>query len=94
MDDNNNSSSGDNSSHSGSDNLVRMANQIGTFFSSMPDHKEAVEGLATHLKKFWDPRMRRSLLAKVDAGEAQQAGISEIVLSAVREHRAMLTPPA
>ena len=67
------------------DNLIRMANQIGTFFDSMPDQKEAREGIAQHLKKFWDPRMRRDLMARADGPERAQ--FLEIVLLAVREHR-------
>lgn len=69
------------------EHLIRMANQIGVFFESMPDRKEALEGLATHLKKFWDPRMRRALLALVDEGNGQ---LSPMVLSAVQAHRTML----
>ncbi len=69
------------------DHLIRMANQIGVFFESMPDRKEALEGLATHLKKFWDPRMRRALLELVDGGNGS---LSPMVLSAVQAHRAML----
>ncbi len=30
------------------DSLVRMANQIGTFFEAMPDRTEALEGIAQH----------------------------------------------
>ena len=41
-----------------SSNLIRMANQIGTFFESQPDRNEALEGLAQHLQRFWEPRMR------------------------------------
>lgn len=41
------------------DNLVKMANQIGSFFESMPDPVEAQEGIATHIKKFWEPRIDR-----------------------------------
>ena len=70
------------------DNLIRMANQIGTFFESMPDQSEALEGIVTHLKNFWDPRMRKAFLAKVDGAESQQ--ISDIVLSAVRAHRSLI----
>ena len=72
------------------DNLTRMANQIGTFFESMPDREEALEGIATHLKNFWDPRMRREFLARVDA--ANPSDIAEIVLAAVRAHRALIEP--
>ncbi len=54
------------------DKLVYMANQIGKFFATQDRHDEAtaVEGIATHLRKFWDPRMRKEIIAKVAAGEA------------------------
>lgn len=72
------------------DNLIRMANQIGAFFESMPDRAEASKDLATHIKKFWDPRMRRAFLAQLDHDGGKE--LSEIVRTAVQEHRAMLTP--
>ena len=46
-----------------------MANQIGTFFLSKP-HDEGVAGVAEHINKFWEPRMRRQFFAALDAGEA------------------------
>ena len=69
--------------------LVHMANRIGEFFQAMPDRAEALQGVATHIRKFWDPRMRRELLAYIDqqAGE----GLSELVLSSLREHRSTLS---
>ena len=70
------------------ESLVRMANQIGDFFAAMPDHDEALEGIATHLKKFWEPRMRRELLVHVDA--SQSAGLHSLVAQAIARHRAML----
>ena len=69
--------------------LIRMANQIGVFFESMPDRAEALVGLANHLKKFWDPRMRKAFLQLVD-DEANQSQVSDIVRVAMREHRALL----
>ena len=43
------------------DKLVYMANQIGKFFASQgPD--QAAAGIAEHIEKFWDPRMRASHL--------------------------------
>ena len=39
------------------DRLVYMANQIGKFFASQGRDK-AVPGIADHIRKFWDPRMR------------------------------------
>jgi formate dehydrogenase subunit delta len=69
------------------EHLIRMANQIGTFFESQPDRSEALEGIATHLKKFWDPRMRQEFLALLDAdGE----GVSPIVREAMGRHRALV----
>jgi formate dehydrogenase subunit delta len=73
------------------DHLVLMANRIGEFFQAMPDRAEALEGIANHLQKFWEPRMRRELFAHVDgrAGE----GLLPIVLEAVTRHRPSLTAP-
>ena len=50
-----------------SEKLVRMANQIATFFESKP-HEEGVAGVAEHINKFWEPRMRRQFFEMVDAG--------------------------
>jgi formate dehydrogenase subunit delta len=48
------------------DKLAHMANQIGTFFQSQKD-ADPVAAIADHLTKFWDPRMRRALLANLDS---------------------------
>ena len=69
------------------DKLIKMANQIGDFFESMPDPVEAEEGIATHIKKFWEPRMRREFLALLDEGDT---GVSPIVREALGRHRALL----
>ena len=61
------------------DKLVYMANQIGKFFAGQgPD--EAVAGTATHIRKFWDPRMRAAIFAHVEAGGA---GLDPSVRAAV-----------
>ena len=51
------------------DRLVYMANQIGWFFKSLGAGK-AVPGIAEHIKKFWDPRMRSAILAHLEKGGA------------------------
>lgn len=66
------------------DNLVTMANQIGAFFETMPDRQVAMADMAAHLKRFWEPRMRRALLQYID--DRQGAGLTDIVLQAVRMH--------
>ena len=50
-------------------NLVHMANQIGQFFSAYPDQNEAMEGIANHIRKFWEPRMRLQLFQAMDQGQ-------------------------
>ncbi|MDX6805787.1 formate dehydrogenase subunit delta [Terrihabitans rhizophilus] len=47
--------------------LVRMANQIGTFFEPYSE-EEAVAGVQLHIEKFWSPAMRRDLVAYMDHG--------------------------
>jgi formate dehydrogenase subunit delta len=51
------------------DRLIRMANQIGAFFKSQGKAR-AVPGIADHIRKFWDPRMRAAILAHLDGGGA------------------------
>ncbi|SDE00473.1 formate dehydrogenase subunit delta [Paraburkholderia lycopersici] len=75
------------------DHLIEMANQIGMFFDSLPDREEALTGIAEHIRRFWEPRMRRTLLAALD-GEGAQAGFSEIVLASLTKHREALAPAA
>jgi formate dehydrogenase subunit delta len=72
------------------DNLIDMANRIGEFFAAYPDPVESEREIAEHLRRFWEPRMRRALLAHVDA--QQGIGLAPLVLAAVRSHRDMLTP--
>lgn len=70
------------------DTLIRMANQIGTFFESMPDQTEALAGIAKHLKNFWDPRMRKAFLVLLDSAETHD--IKVIVREAIQAHRGLL----
>jgi formate dehydrogenase subunit delta len=63
------------------DKLVRMANQIATFFESQPEG-ERIQGVATHINKFWEPRMRREFFAIVERGGN---GLKPLVLDAARQ---------
>jgi formate dehydrogenase subunit delta len=67
-------------SHSSAEKLVKMANQIGQFFSAQR-HSDAAASTATHLKKFWDPRMRRKIIEHVEHGGA---GLDPVPLAAVK----------
>ena len=66
------------------DHLVRMANDIGNFFKAEPDHAVAVDSVAQHLKRFWDPRMRKEIVAYVDGGGA---GLMDVAREAVLKLR-------
>jgi formate dehydrogenase subunit delta len=70
--------------------LIHMANQIGAFFEAEADRAMALEGIAGHIKRFWDPRMRREILHWVD--ENQGDGLSALVLEAIRTRRSTLQP--
>jgi formate dehydrogenase subunit delta len=70
------------------DHLVHMANRIGEFFQAMPDRAEALDGIATHIQRFWEPRMRHELAAHVDQRGGE--GLMPLVLEALTLHRAVL----
>jgi len=70
------------------EHLVKMANQIGAFFETMPDRQQAMADFASHLKRSWEPRMRRELLAYIDTQGGP--GLNPMVLETVRLHAATL----
>ena len=71
------------------ENLVKMANQIGSFFEAEPDREQAIQDIASHLRRFWDPRMRTAIIAHADVGGA---GLKEIVLDTIKTQRSNLLP--
>lgn len=73
-----------------SDNLLRMANRIADFFAPMPNHQEAIDGVATHIRRYWEPRMRRQIFTHLD--EKGGAGLSTLVVEALQAHRVELQP--
>lgn len=67
--------------------LVKMANQIGQFFEAEPDQAQAVSDVAAHMKRFWDPRMRKAIIEHADTGGD---GLLPIVQQAVSTNRQLL----
>ena len=59
--------------------LAHMANQIAGFFAAY-GRDQAIEGIADHLQKFWEPRMRAALIAYAKNGGA---GLQELVAAAI-----------
>ena len=60
--------------------LVSMANDIGAFFNAEADKAVAAQSVASHIKRYWDPRMRREIVTHYRDGGA---GLDPLVRSAV-----------
>jgi formate dehydrogenase subunit delta len=67
--------------------LIIMANQIGTFFKSTPDSEEAKKDIAMHLKRFWALTMRLQL---IEHAQNEGTGLEPIVKDAILQHQALL----
>ncbi len=52
------------------DKIAHMANQIALFMESKP-HAEGIDGFASHINDFWEPRMRRQFFELIDRGGAE-----------------------
>lgn len=67
------------------EHLVRMANDISAFFDSEAGANAPAE-IASHITRFWDPRMRSAVIAHAAAGGE---GLTASALEAVKK----LVPP-
>ena len=77
--------------------LIRSANRIGDFFESMPDKTEAAEGIANHIQKNWEPRMRRQLLdflAEHPEGRSGENQLHPFMTETLIKQRQRLMPAA
>ena len=61
------------------DKMIRMANQIATFFKTQPN-EDAPASVAAHIIDYWEPRMRVQLQ---DYARTGGAGLDDIVLNAI-----------
>ncbi len=73
------------------DLMIKMANEISDFFRGATP-EQASRDVAAHLRRYWDPRMRRQMLSYLD--ERKGAGLSDIALAAVTQLKAESTTPA
>ncbi|MDO5666369.1 MAG: formate dehydrogenase subunit delta [Alcaligenaceae bacterium] len=65
--------------------LIKMLNDIGTFYETMPDHSIAVADMAGHIRAFWEPRMRESIaryLQHYPDGQSPEGQINDFALKA------------
>jgi len=71
--------------------LVQMVNDIAAFFAAEPDRQVAIDGIALHVRRYWEPRMRRQILAHAAAGGA---GLGELGLAALHRLAELEQAPA
>ncbi len=65
--------------------LIKMANQIGAFFEAMPDREQAVQGIAAHIQRNWEPRMRAALIQHIsENGNSELSPLVRDALALVR----------
>ena len=65
------------------EHLVKMANQIEANVRAEPDRNVAIDSIGGHIKRFWDPRMRKQILAHYQGGGE---GLGELVTLAIQKH--------
>ena len=63
------------------DLLIKMANQITDFWEGEAGHDVAVKEVATHLRRYWEPRMRAQMITYYH--ERQGSGLNDIAKAAV-----------
>lgn len=64
--------------------LIKMANQVGDFFESYPDQMQAQQDIAQHLNRFWALAMRQQIASHVK--ESGGAGLHTKVISAISSY--------
>jgi formate dehydrogenase subunit delta len=63
------------------DLLIKMANQITDFWEVEAGHDVAVKEVATHLRRYWEPRMRAQIITYYH--ERQGSGLNDVAKAAV-----------
>lgn len=77
------------------DPLIPMLNRIGEFFEAQPDEQAALKDIANHVRLFWEPRMRHSLLDFLEQNPEGKTGgltIHPLVLVAIHRYKDELRP--
>jgi|JRHI01.1.fsa_nt_gi formate dehydrogenase subunit delta len=74
------------------DKLVMMANQIAKFFATQGEER-ALPQIADHIEKFWDPRMRREILAHVAQGGTGLDPLARSAIELLNRQQAKNTSP-
>ena len=63
------------------DHLIKMANEISSFWEGELGGDKAANDVATHLRRYWEPRMRAQMIQYFE--ERHGAGLSDVARQAV-----------
>ena len=67
-------------------NLIRMANDIGSFFLSYPDEEQAKKDTAGHIQKFWGRDMRKQIKEYVTETSEKNSQLNPFVFNAISKY--------
>jgi formate dehydrogenase subunit delta len=75
--------------------LVKMVNEISAFWQAEAGPENAAKAVANHLQRYWDPRMRREIVAhyRAGAGGLCDAARDAVGLLAEQSPAAKVAPP-
>jgi len=76
------------------DSLIRMANDIGSFFAGGVTQEEASQGVLSHIKRYWDPRMKKQIVEmyRADGGEGLRDDARAAVALLAEEQKSAAMP--
>jgi formate dehydrogenase subunit delta len=72
------------------DHLIKMANEISSFWQGEVGEAAAAKEVATHLTRYWEPRMRAQIITYLQ--ERHGAGLNDPALQAVQLLAAQAKP--
>jgi formate dehydrogenase subunit delta len=61
--------------------LASMVNDIAKFFHAEPDHHVAIDGVSSHIRRYWEPRMRKQIIAYAQSDNHEE--LSELARAGV-----------
>ena len=67
-------------------NLIRMANDIGSFFVNYPDEEQAKRDTAGHIQKFWGRDMRKQIKDYVNDTPEKNSQLNPFVFNAISKY--------
>jgi formate dehydrogenase subunit delta len=73
--------------------LVKMVNEISAFWEAEAGRENAGKAVANHLQRYWDPRMRREIVAHYRAGAGGLCDAARDGVAILAEQAPKAPPP-